>query len=114
MGVNDALIQGSFAYLLTIVVAVCCAFIIRGIVLVLERISHKKTAALPPTPVQVAVSAQPEVEDETPKLVAAIAAAVYATMGEHRLVYIGESKGTTTWAAAGRTMHQTSHSLAKR
>ncbi len=114
MGVGDALSQGSMAYLLTIVVAMCSAVVIRGIVYVLEHISHKKIAAAPATPVQVAVQTQPDAEDENQKLVAAIAAAVFATIGAHRLVYIGETGGTTTWAAAGRTMHQTSHGLTKR
>ncbi len=114
MGVADALTQGAWAYFLTIVVALCAAALIRGIVFVLAHMSARQSRQALPEPVQVAVAAHPEVESENQRLVAAIAAAVHATIGAHRLVYIGELKGTTTWASAGRAMHQTSHTLPKR
>lgn len=96
-----------FGYGLTIVVAIAAAFLIRGIVLLLEAMHHKKAAPEPATPVQVAVAAPPA--DDTERLVAAIAAAVYATLGAHRLVYIGEAAPGTPWTTTGRTIHQTSH-----
>jgi hypothetical protein len=39
----------------------------------------------------------------------AIAAAVYAIMGAHRIVHIEDHHAGLTWTSEGRWMHQTSH-----
>jgi hypothetical protein len=109
MGVMDGLVQGAVAYGLTIVVAMAAAGLIWLIVITLEAMKKKGTAATAPTSVQVAVAPEPEKVDETASHVAAVAAAVYATLGAARLVYIGEGAHTPTWTSTGRTIHQTSH-----
>ena len=58
------------------------------------------------TPVSVSVT---EARDETAAHVAAVAAAVYAVIGSHRLVRIGEPGRSPIWSSLGRTQHQTSH-----
>jgi hypothetical protein len=50
---------------------------------------------------------------QDPALVAAITAAVYATIGAHRIVYIGESAPGSSWTAEMRTRHHASHVLTR-
>jgi hypothetical protein len=52
-------------------------------------------------------------ETEDPALIAAITAAVYATIGAHRIVYIGESSPGSSWTAEMRTRHHASHALTR-
>jgi hypothetical protein len=96
-----------FAYALMAAVAVAAAFLIRGIVMVLEAIQKKGQPA--PAAVQVAVAEAPPPIDSTAHHVAAIAAAVFAAVGAHRLVYIGEVGRTPAWSTTGRVIHHTSH-----
>lgn len=109
--VTDGIIQAGFGYILTIVVAVLAAFLIRGIVVSLESLqkSQAKRVTASPAPVQVAVEPEQSAVDETARHVAAIAAAVYAVVGAHRLVYIGEARPSIGWTTTGRAIHQTSH-----
>jgi hypothetical protein len=109
IGVMDGLVQALMGYGLTIVVAMAAAGVIWLIVFTLETLQKKKQVAAAPTAVQVAVAPEPEKVDETARHVAAVAAAVYATLGAARLVYIGEGAHSPTWTSTGRTIHQTSH-----
>jgi len=47
--------------------------------------------------------------DEASRHLAVIAAAVYAVVGPHRLVYIGPAERGPMWTSIGRVIHQTSH-----
>ncbi len=107
IGVGDAFWTALLSYGLTIVVAMIAAGLIWAIVVILEKIQKKQKAVA--TAVSVAVAPEPEQPDETAQQVAAVAAAVYATLGAARLVYIGEAPGRSAWTTAGRTIHQTSH-----
>jgi hypothetical protein len=107
MDVGSTMEMAIFAYVLMVVVAFAASLLIRGIVITLERMHGKPKAAT--APLQVAVTAAPPPIDQTAHHVAAIAAAVYAVLGAHRLVYIGERKTGIPWTAAGRVIHQTSH-----
>jgi hypothetical protein len=109
IGVMDGLVQALMGYGLTIVVAMAAAGVIWLIVFTLETLQKKKQVAAAPTAVQVAVAPEPEKVDETARHVAAVAAAVYATLGAARLVYIGEGAHSPAWTSTGRTIHQTSH-----
>jgi len=109
IGVMDGLVQALMGYGLTIVVAMAAAGLIWLIVFTLESLHKKKQVAAAPTAVQVAVAPEPEKVDETARHVAAVAAAVYATLGAARLVYIGEGAHSPAWTSTGRTIHQTSH-----
>jgi len=99
-----------FAFVLMAVVAIGVAYLIRGIVIALDRLQHL-TQSPSPAPVQVQVAEAPSPDDETVRHVAAIAAAVYTVIGAHRLVYIGEAQTGTSWRATGRTIHHISHAL---
>ena len=92
-----------FAYVLMAVVAMMAAVMVRGIVIVLQRAGQKRQPATP-----VSISVAPAV-DETAAHVAAVAAAVFATLGAHQLVRIGEGAPAPTWTAAGRAAHHLSH-----
>ena len=86
-------------YLLAVVISMAVAVAIRGIVMVLSR-SHP--VARPAPIAKSLASAQPGEPD-----IAAIAAAVYAVMGEHRIVSIRTRTGG--WTAGGRLAHHSSH-----
>jgi hypothetical protein len=95
-----------FAYLLMAVVAMLAAVMVRGIVIVLQRAQQRRKAEVAPTPVTISVT--PAV-DAAAAHVAAVAAAVYAVLGAHRLVHIGEAARGPAWTATGRLAHHASH-----
>jgi hypothetical protein len=94
-----------FAYVLMAVVAMLAAVMVRGIVILLQRVGQRREA-VSSTPVSISVA--PAV-DETAPHVAAVAAAVYAILGAHRLVHIGEAAPGPAWTATGRLAHHASH-----
>lgn len=102
---GSTLSMAFFGYGMMVVIAILSAVLIRVIVIVLARAQDSRTRA-EPTPVSVSVA---PARDETAAHVAAVAAAVYAVIGAHRLVHIGEAARGSTWAAFGRSQHQTSH-----
>lgn len=111
IGIGEVITLSGFAYLLTVVVALLAAVMIRGIVIALEgakKTRERKVAAV--TPVQVSVAPEPAQLEDTTAHVAAIAAAIYAVVGAHRLIYIGEARPSYGWTTTGRVFHQTSHS----
>lgn len=68
-----------------------------------------------PSPAPAAKAIQepePETEQDA-ALIAAITAAVYATIGAHRIVFIGESVPGSSWTSEMRTRHHASHVLAR-
>jgi hypothetical protein len=105
MDLGGSLQTSIFAYLLMAVVAMLAAVMVRGIVIVLERAGGRR-GATSTTPVSISV--EPAV-DETAAHVAAVAAAVFAVLGAHRLVRIGEPAPAPAWTAAGRAAHHLSH-----
>jgi hypothetical protein len=104
MELGSVIGMAGFAFGLMAVIAMLCSVLIRAIVVILERVQGARAAA--PTPVSVSVT---EARDETAAHVAAVAAAVYAVIGAHRLVRIGEAPRSPLWSTLGRTRHQTSH-----
>jgi hypothetical protein len=106
MDVGPSISLAVFSYVLMVVIAGLAAVLIRGIVVVLASIKAKQKK--PEAATAVAISVAPAI-DETAAHVAAIAAAVYAILGAHRLVHIGEVPRGPAWTYTGRTMHQTSH-----
>jgi len=88
-------------YLLAAVISMAVAVAIRGIVMGLSRTGAKARGVAPAKPV-VSTS-----RDES--LIAAIGAAVYTVMGEHRIISI-RARGTG-WAAGGRAAHHGSHNI---
>lgn len=110
MTLSDIISMAFFGYGMMIVIALLCALLIRGIVVglasVQDRSKAKAAAAAGPTPVVVSVT---PLRDENAEIAAAIAAAVYAVLGAHRLVYIGEATPTFGWTGEIRTRLHTSH-----
>lgn len=106
MDVESVVKLSLFSYGLMVVIAVLAAVLIRGIVVALASTKKKAAPAAAATPVSISV--EPEV-DETAAHVAAIAAAVYAVLGAHRLVHIHEVPRGPGWTATGRLAHHGSH-----
>jgi hypothetical protein len=111
IAIGEVITLSGFAYLLTVVVALLAAVMIRGIVLLLEGAKKTRERRLAPvTPVQVAVAPEEAPQEDKAAHVAAIAAAIYAVVGAERLIYIGEARPGYGWTTTGRVFHQTSHS----
>jgi tellurite resistance protein TehA-like permease len=106
MDLGSVIGMAGFAFGLMAVIALLCAVMIRVIVAILAKSQSSRAQAAVATPVSVSVS---EARDETAAHVAAVAAAVYAVVGAHRLVRIGEPGRSPIWSSLGRTQHQTSH-----
>lgn len=107
MDVSSAIAEVIFAYLLMAVIAALVAVVIRGIVVALQK--KGPAAPKPAAATAVSVSVTPE-RDLGAEHAAAIAAAVYAVLGAHRLVHIGEApRGGVAWTAAMRSRLHTSH-----
>ena len=100
-----------FAFVLMGLVSMLCAALIRAIVMILAAGKGKQlakaAAAAAATPVTVSVT---PARDQNKEIAAAIAAAVYAVLGAHRLVYIGEARPAVGWTSEIRTRLHTSHS----
>lgn len=112
VGVGEGLVTALIGYGLTIVVAFAAAGFIWAIVVLLERMQKRAPAQVAaPSAVSVAVAPDTEQqkEDDMARHAAAIAAAVYATIGAHRLVYVGEAASQPGWRTTGRVLHQSSH-----
>ena len=82
------------------------------------RFMTARPALAPSAPALTAVAPAPKAaaggfaagDDEA--LIAAITAAVYATIGAHRIVYIGPSpSAASSWTTETRTQHHASHAL---
>jgi hypothetical protein len=105
MDLNTVITLSLFAFGLMAVVAVLASVLIRGIVVVLAS-AQKVRAAKAPSVVSVAVT---PARDEAAEHAAAIAAAVFAVLGAHRMVYIGPAQPGVGWTSEIRTRLHTSH-----
>jgi hypothetical protein len=83
--------------------------------LVTVRMMTARPALAPPTLVAPVPVSPPIETGEEEALIAAITAAVYATIGAHRIVYIGAgSPGAgSSWTTETRTQHHASHALTR-
>jgi hypothetical protein len=106
MDLGGTVLLSIVAYGLMAVIAMLAAVMVRGIVVLLERVQQRRQAVAVPTPVSISVV---PARDETALQVAAIAAAVYAVVGAHRLVHISEAARSPAWTTTGRAILQTSH-----
>ncbi len=89
-------------YALAVVVAMVIAVAIKLIVLVLDRIEGKTVPRPAPAPKAPAF-------DLAADHVVAIAAAVHALTGAHRVVHIEPNRRQAGWLAEGRQAHHASH-----
>lgn len=71
--------------------------------------------AAAPAPARAASAPAAVAAGDDPALIAAITAAVYATIGSHRIIYIGASGPSlgSSWTTELRTQHHTSHALTR-
>lgn len=104
MDLESTISLAFFAYGLMVVIAALAAFLIRGIVVALARAGKKPQPVATPVSISVAPA-----RDDTAEHVAAVAAAVYAVLGAHRLVRIAEVSRSPAWWSAGRAAHHGSH-----
>ena len=106
--------QSFWMYALAIVIAIAAAVLIRFIVLVLERRqASKKTDTAFPASAASAMAADPggatdRGDGVNPDHVAAISAALYASLGAHRIVRVEPVYRHPTWADQGRWQLQSS------
>jgi hypothetical protein len=105
MDIGGSIQVSIFAYVLMAFVAMLAAVMVKGIVILLQQAGRKRVSAAA-TSVNISVTAA---VDETAAHVAAVAAAVFAVLGAHRLVRIGEAARAPTWAITGRAAHHLSH-----
>lgn len=94
-------------YGLAIAVSMAVAVVIKLIVLALDVVERKPAAAALPA-MRPAVAAT---DDGVPaEHVAAIAAAIHAVIGAHRIVHIHDAHHHEGWVTEGRQAHHHSHS----
>lgn len=104
---SQAIVDSLVIYGIVIVVSLLVAVVIRLIVWTLSRKAEQVKAAAPAKPVATAppvATAHGLPQDHF----AAIAAAVAAMMGAHRIVRIETASQSYTWTAATRTAHHLS------
>jgi hypothetical protein len=101
---GDVLVKALWVYGLTIVVSLAVAVVIKLIVVVLNALERRP--AVPAEPAPVVEPAHDVLADH----VAAIAAAVYSTVGAHRIVRIEEHRHSE-WVVEGRAAHHASHTV---
>ena len=99
---SEVIIKTLWVYGLAIVVSLGVAVVIKVIVLTLGLLERKPAVVPPPLPVPVPLSIEAH-------HVAAIAAAVHAMGGAHRVVHIEAAHRHQEWAAGGRQAQHASH-----
>ena len=97
---------------LVIVVSMLVAAMIRAIVYTLSMLQKKRQPATAPAAKQPVVPAAAE-PDPAQHDIAVIAAAVYATVGAHRILHIEDRRGPS-WTVGGRLAHHGSHAVPHR
>jgi hypothetical protein len=105
------ILKALWIYGLAAVVSMLIAAVIKLIV-VLLNLAERRVVAAPaavPAPAPALVPA-PALHDLAADHLAAIAAAVHATIGAHRIVHIDDGRGGG-WSAEGRHAHHASHAL---
>lgn len=101
-------------YGLAAVVAAAIAVLIK-VVVVLLGVLERRGAPAAATPVTAAAPVPAPVEEGVPgPHLAAIAAAVHAVLGAHRIVRIEEARAGSGWTAEGRAAHHASHARTPR
>ena len=96
---------------LVIVVSMLVAAMIRVIVHTLSAMQKKRQPTAPAAPAPaVPAAAEPDPAEYD---IAVIAAAVYATVGAHRILHIEDRRGAS-WTVGGRLAHHGSHAVPHR
>jgi hypothetical protein len=113
MSLGEVVVLSVFAYVLMAVIAMLAAVMVRGIVVLLQSVQQRVQAAAAPMPAPIAVV---PARDEDALHAAAISAAVYAMVGPHRIIHVGEAARSpaSAWLGEVRTAHHSSHHVEPR
>ncbi len=103
---SDMISKTLWMYGLAIIVSLVIAAIIKAIVYLLGRIERQPASA--PAPKLPLPAPAPSVPAEH---IAAIAAAVQAMIGQHRVLRIDDARQRTAWLGSGRLAHHRSHDV---
>lgn len=104
---TDLILKSFAMYGLVIVISLLSACLIKIIVAVLAKAENRKQSNF-----KVTKGASPAAPDAIPaEHVAAIAAAVQAMSGTHRIVHIADGRGTSSWSLEGKLLQQSSHDV---
>lgn len=98
-----------FAYALMAVIAMATAAMISALVAGLAAIGRRATASAAAARAPAAAAPPTLAGDIDPAVVAAIAAAVRMTAGDHRIVWIGEAQPMGGWTSEVRQRHHAQH-----
>ncbi len=105
---HDILFKTLWMYGLAIVVSLLIAVVIKAIVGGLNAFERLSLAKAAPQPAAPMAELAPGVSADH---VAAIVAAVYATIGAHRIVHIDDGHRAAGWVNEGRRAHHASHDI---
>jgi hypothetical protein len=101
---SELVVNTLWIYGLAAAVSLLIAALIKLIVVLLGRVDRPAAVIAPPRARPAAA-----VEAGDARVVAAISAAVYACIGEHRIVHIEDAAHGAGWAAEGRAAHHSAH-----
>ncbi|TBW35926.1 hypothetical protein EYW49_15025 [Siculibacillus lacustris] len=108
--VTVAIGKSLFSFGLMAVIAMLSAVFIHALVAGLGAVKRRAERRAAPLPVPAVATPKPCVAGIDPAVVAAIAAAVHATLGaRHRIVYIGDTAQPSSWTAETRARQHGSH-----
>lgn len=103
--ITVVLAMSTFSYVLMAVIAMATAGMISLLVAGLSAVERRRAPVAVPTAAPSPIVA----DDIDPAVVAAISAAVQATVGAHHLVWIGETPSAGGWTSEVRQKHHGSH-----
>lgn len=96
-------------YVVTLVVSLLVALVIKGIVVLLHWLERDVPVPAPSRTPEARGAAD---ADAVPaEHIAAIGAAVYAVIGDHQIVHIEDPHRGSAWLAEGRQAHHASHAI---
>jgi hypothetical protein len=101
--VTTTLVKALQIYALTIVIAMLVAVLIKVMVVSMQRL-NRRTQEMPEVPVGTVCPVDLGIPDED---VAALTAAIFAMIGPHLILHIGETR--QAWTSQGRAAQHTSH-----
>lgn len=102
---SEMITKTLWMYGVAIIVSLLIAALIKAIVVLLGRIERK------PVPPALALPAAAPAATVPPEHIAAIAAAVHAVIGGHRILRIENGRRGAGWLGEGRLAHHTSHAV---
>ena len=100
---GTALVKAVQIYALAIFIAMFVAVLIKAMVVVMQRL-ERRSPEVPEFPMGTVCPVDLGIPEED---VAALTAAIFAMIGPHRILHIGETR--PAWTSQGRAAQHTSH-----